>query len=230
MKPITLSLNISLLGVFLQAEEDCPLLPLQYNNPGLEVDLGVGLWAWPFPMDFDGDGDMDLVVSCPDKPSNGLYYFENPTQDPSIKMPAFKPAVRLGDTGQNVQVSYVDGNPVMLRENLEFPKFKETGAGKDGGKRIYENSRFHSGKTRARMWRYVDWEGDGDQDLIVGIGDWTDYEWDQAYDAQGRWQNGPLHGWVYLIENEDGKYSDKPVKVQAGGVKTYFLILLNNSI
>lgn len=217
MKPITLSLTISLLGVFLQAEEDCPLLPLQYNNPGLEVDLGVGLWAWPFPMDFDGDGDMDLVVSCPDKPSNGLYYFENPTQDPSIKMPAFKPAVRLGDTGQNVQVSYVDGNPVMLRENLEFPKFKETGAGKDGGKRIYENSRFHSGKTRARMWRYVDWEGDGDQDLIVGIGDWTDYEWDQAYDAQGRWQNGPLHGWVYLIENEDGKYSDKPVKVQAGG-------------
>ncbi len=54
------------------------------------------------------------------------------------------------------------------------------------------------------MWRYVDWEGDGDQDLVVGIGDWSDYEWDHAYDAQGRWRNGPLHGWVYLIENLDG--------------------------
>ncbi len=24
---------------------------MAYNNPGLEVDLGVGLWAWPLPMD-----------------------------------------------------------------------------------------------------------------------------------------------------------------------------------
>ena len=35
---------------------------VRYNNPGLEVDLGVGLWAWPLPMDYDGDGDLDLVV------------------------------------------------------------------------------------------------------------------------------------------------------------------------
>ncbi len=193
------------------------LEPLAYNHPGLEVDLGVGLWAWPLPMDFDGDGDLDLVVSGPDKPTNGLYYFENPTQDPSVKMPVFKPAVRLGNTGQNVQVSYVDGEPVLLQENLEFPNFKTSGLAKGEGKTIYENARFHPGKTRARMWRYVDWEGDGDQDLIVGIGDWTDYEWDHAYDAQGRWQNGPLHGWVYLIENRDGNYADKPVKVEAAG-------------
>ena len=54
------------------------LRPIQYNNPGLVVDLGVGLWAWPLPMDYDRDGDMDLVVSCPDKPYNGVYFFENP--------------------------------------------------------------------------------------------------------------------------------------------------------
>lgn len=198
------------------AEENWKLNPLAYNNPGLEVDLGVGLWAWPLPMDYDGDGDMDLVVSCPDKPSNGLYYFENPTQDPSVQLPVFKPGVYLGPTGHNVQVSYVDGEPRVLRENLEFPDFRETGAGK-GGKVIYEKARFHPGNTRARMWRYVDWEGDGDQDLVVGIGDWEDYVWDQAYDSEGRWRNGPLHGWVYLIENIDGKYSDKPTKVLAGG-------------
>ncbi|NCB29600.1 MAG: hypothetical protein EOM63_07550, partial [Clostridia bacterium] len=52
---------------------------LPYNNPGLEVDLGVGLWAWPLPMDADDDGDLDLVVSCPDQPYNGIYAFENPT-------------------------------------------------------------------------------------------------------------------------------------------------------
>ncbi|MDB4617766.1 hypothetical protein OAH35_00340 [bacterium] len=65
--------------------ENWKLQPLKYNNPDLIVDLGVGLWAWPLPMDYDGDGDLDLIVSCTDKPSNGLYFFENPTQDSSVK-------------------------------------------------------------------------------------------------------------------------------------------------
>ncbi|MCA9247713.1 MAG: LamG domain-containing protein, partial [Planctomycetales bacterium] len=69
-----------------------PLEPLSYNNPGLEVDLGVGLWAFPLPMDFDHDGDLDLVVSCPDKPSNGTYFFENPGGG---KLPVFRPGVRI---------------------------------------------------------------------------------------------------------------------------------------
>ena len=201
----------------LQADDTWKLQPLRYNNPGLEVDLGVGLWAWPLPMDYDHDGDLDLVVSCPDKPSNGLWYFENPSQDPAEPMPVFKPGVRLGPTGHNVQVSEVDGTPRVLRENVEYPRFRETGAAGEGGVEIYPNARFHAGNTRARMWRLVDWEGDGDQDLVVGIGDWSDYVWDQAYDAQGRWRNGPLHGWVYLIECIDGVYADTPRKILAGG-------------
>ncbi len=191
------------------------LEPLRYNHPGLKVDLGVGLWAWPLPMDYDDDGDLDLVVSCPDKPSNGFYFFENPTQDPSVKMPVFKPGAHLGKTGHNVQVSYVDGEPKVLKENLEYLEFKAGNL--DKTTKVYDRPRFHSGKTRGRMWRYVDWENDGDQDLIVGIGDWSDYEWDHAYDGQGRWKNGPLHGWVYLIENDEGKYSGNPVKLTAGG-------------
>ena len=54
------------------------MVRVQYNHPGLIVDLGVGLWAWPMPMDWDEDGDLDLVVSCPDVPFNGTYLFENP--------------------------------------------------------------------------------------------------------------------------------------------------------
>ena len=212
---------VCLLAIFaagtVVADDAWKLQPLRYNTPGLEVDLGVGLWAWPLPMDYDGDGDLDLVVSCPDKPSNGLWYFENPSQDPARAMPVFKPGVRLGPTGQNVQVSYVEGQPRVLRENVEYPQFRETGTAGDGGEEIYPNARFHPGNTRARMWRLVDWEGDGDQDLVVGIGDWSDYVWDQAYDAQGRWRNGPLHGWVYLIENVEGVYADTPEKILAGG-------------
>ncbi|NJM55159.1 MAG: VCBS repeat-containing protein, partial [Verrucomicrobiae bacterium] len=71
-----LALVAVLSGAGLRAAE---LERLKYNNPGLVVDLGVGLWAWPLPMDFDGDGDLDLVVNCPDKPYNGVYFFENAT-------------------------------------------------------------------------------------------------------------------------------------------------------
>jgi hypothetical protein len=197
--------------------ENWKLQPLKYNNPGLIVDLGVGLWAWPLPMDYDGDGDLDLVVSCPDKPSNGLYFFENPTQDPSVKMPVFKPGVHIAKTGHNIQISYVKGEARILRENLEYVDFRTNQFSRLD--KIYPTSKIHQGKgrTRANMWRYVDWEQDGDQDIIVGVGDWSDYEWDHAYDAQGRWQNGPLHGWVYLIKNEGGEYAKNPVKVEAGG-------------
>ena len=87
---------------------------------GLVVDLGVGLWAWPLPMDFDGDGDLDLVVNCPDKPSNGVYVFENPGGG---KFPVYKPGRRLSRGLQNVQVSHVGGKPRVLSPGLEYPDF-----------------------------------------------------------------------------------------------------------
>jgi predicted neuraminidase len=212
-------LNLLLLTVSLATPHargsEWKLNALAYNHPGLTVDLGVGLWAWPLPMDYDEDGDMDLLVACPDKPSNGIYYFENPGVKEGETFPVFKPGVRLGPASHNTQVSYVDGHPRVLRESLEFVDFKSRGF--EEGTPIYANARLNEGNARAGMWRYVDWEGDGDQDLIVGVGDWSDYVWDQAYDAMGRWRNGPLHGWVYLIEKVNGVYSDTPVKLWAGG-------------
>jgi len=205
----------SLSGSVSIAADPWKLQPLKYNNPGLTTDLGVGLWAWPLPMDYDDDGDYDLVVSCPDKPSNGFYFFENRSADPKTAMPVFQPGVHVGATGHNAQISYVEGQPRVLRENHEYVGFKKNGFGQR--KKIYPRNKIHPGKTRANMWRYVDWEGDGDQDIVVGVGDWNDYEWDHAFNAQGRWKNGPLHGWVYLIVNVDGEYSKNPARIRAGG-------------
>ncbi|WP_153555364.1 exo-alpha-sialidase [Roseimaritima sediminicola] len=198
------------------------LQPLRYNHPGLTVDLGVGLWAWPMPVDYDGDGDLDLLVSCPDKPSNGVYFFENPTQDPDEKMPVFLPGVRLGKTSHNMQISYVDGQPRILQTSTEFPRDPQTGKFDfDAGRHIYPKSNVHSNRVRGNMWRYVDYDGDGDHDLVVGAGDWTEYVWDNAYDNHGRWRNGPLHGYVYWIENQGSddapQYSDTPRRLTAGG-------------
>ena len=198
---------------------------LTYNHPGLVVDLGVGLWAWPLPMDFDGDGDLDLVVNCPDKPYNGIYVFENASGDTAKNaMPVFKPGVRLSKGAQNVQVSYVDGQPVVLTPNHRHPNFLKTGI--DEATSLGLTTNLHPNKVRANMWRLVDYDGDGTNDLIVGVGDWTEYGWDNAYDANGRWMNGPLRGYVYLVRNtgsNDQPKWEKPKKIMAQDrpVETY---------
>ena len=208
----------------LAAEPQWKLMPLEYQNAGLEVDLGVGLWADPMPFDYDGDGDLDLVVGSPDTPSKGVYFFENPSQDPSVKMPVFKPAVRIGQAQHYMMLSMVNGDPVVMVPGKEFRRDAKTGKYDfDHPEKIYPSNNPHasSGRVRANMWRYVDFDGDKDHDIIVGSGDWSDLGWDHAYDNHGNWRNGPLHGYIYLIVNEGDdrapKYSDSPQRLSAGG-------------
>ena len=217
---------------------DRDFVRLKYQHPGLVVDLGVGLWAWPLPMDYDGDGDYDLLVSCPDVPSRGTFFFENPGKPKPANsisaksaqtaagcgLPVFKRAVRIGPAVRNAQVSYVDGRPRVLACNVEYAdvpahQFRRP-------KRLPLPCNIHSHKVSANQWKVVDYDNDGRQDLIVGVGDWTDYGWDNAYDAQGHWTHGPLHGYVYLVRNmgtsENPKY-DKPRQLEAAGkvIDTY---------
>jgi len=187
---------------------------LKYNHPGLVVDLGVGLWAWPIPMDFDNDGDMDMLVSCPDKPFNGVYFFENKSGD---KNPVFAAPVRLGKSLQDAQVSYVNGKPRVLIPGAEIINFTNT-FGEEKKQLLAVDAVLEGLKKKPRFnqWKLVDYDNDGDEDIIVGIDDWSDYGWDNAYNSEGKWINGPLHGYVFLIENKDGKYMPKK-KIQAGG-------------
>ena len=203
------------LGSLLLAVSAAPALePLHFNNPGLVVDLGVGLWAQPLPMDFDGDGDLDLVVSCPDKPSNGIYFFENATGDTAAnKFPVFKPVRRISKTTQNVRMSMVEGKPRVLTPAAEYPDFLQTGL--DQPSKLPLPANVHPNKVRGNFWTRVDLDSDGQLDVIVGIDDWTDYGWDNAYDASGKWTAGPLRGFVYFIRNIGGAFAP-PVKLTAG--------------
>jgi len=212
------------------AEESLPppeLVQLPYNHPGLSVDLGVGLWAWPIPCDADGDGDYDLIVSCPDKPSNGVWFFENTTGDTAKdKLPIFKSPRKLSSTVHYVMPSYVDGDVRVLTPGFEYPDFMQTGIAHKVALPI--SSKFYKPegnqpkgpKVRHNQWRYVDFDNDGALDLVVGIEDWSHYGWDDAWDIQGKWTNGSLHGFVFLFRNlgttELPQYAD-PVKLQAGG-------------
>lgn len=203
------------------------LTRLKYNNPGLIVDLGVGLWAWPVPCDADGDGDYDLIVSCPDKPSNGIWFFENAMGDTAVtKMPVFRPARFLSRTVHYVMPSWVDGTMRVLTPGFEYSNFTTMGLTQKS--KLPVEAKFHKPlgtqpkgpKVRHNQWRYADYNGDGAQDLIVGIEDWSYYGWDDAWNENGEWTNGTLHGWVYVFINSgstaEPAYRD-PVFVEAGG-------------
>ncbi|TWT51301.1 FG-GAP repeat protein [Rubripirellula amarantea] len=228
---IQLSLLLSLLSSLVIAmatyadESAFKLQPMAYNHPGLEVDLGVGLWAYPIAVDYDNDGDTDLIVGCPDKPSQGTYYFENPTQDPQNKMPVFKPGVRIGDGYHYMTPSVVNGETIVLVPGQEFRRNSNTGQFDFSKPRKIDApadpQHYVQGRTRANMWRYVDFDGDNDRDIAVAIGDWSDLGWDHAYDNHGNWRNGPLHGSVSILINEgnDEKpiYKQPHTKLHAGG-------------
>ncbi len=192
---------------------------VRYGNPGLEVDLGVGLWAWPLPMDYDRDGDLDLVVSSGGLPYEGTYYFENasgPTsEDP---MPVFRPGIRVGAYRTSAQISRPEGHPpVVTSPGQRHGRFRERAFDAPEEFPVDSETAYAStGRVRAKQWKLADWEGDGDLDLLIGVGDWGDYGWDDAYDETGKWTNGPLHGWVFLaLRQADGSYG-RPEKLLAG--------------
>jgi hypothetical protein len=202
------------------------LAPLKYNHPGLVVDLGVGLWAWPIPWDANGDGKPDLLVSCPDRPSNGVWYFENSGRRDDRGVAIFRPARRLSATKKYLMPSYLNDRLHVLSPGEEYLDFAKTGIGQSRKLPVAANFYKPEGhqpkgpKVRHNQWRYVDYDGDGLIDLVTGIEDWSHYGWDDAYDANGQWRNGPLKGFVFVHRNNGSNESPKyqqPFKIDSAG-------------
>jgi hypothetical protein len=187
---------------------------VKYKDKSLITDLGVGLWAWPLPMDYDGDGDMDLVVSCPDVPFRGVYFFENKDGG---EFPVFEPPVKIAEFIRNPQISYVNGQPKVIDRGYEHVNF--TKRSESYRRLVFPPDLLMADfkkRRRFEQYNYVDYDGDGDQDVLVGIDDWTEYGWDNAYDKDGNWTRGPLHGYVYFFENVNGGYTNRG-RILAGG-------------
>jgi hypothetical protein len=156
-------------------------------------------------------------------------------------MPVFKAGVRVGDGFGNIQVSYTENDPRLLIPGKEIVNFKKNKF-KDV-KDIYPERNIHEseGRVRGNQWKYVDYNGNGVYDLVVGVGDWSEHgvdsvvnslrrkhpyknDWtifsDAEYNKRGVWTGGPVHGYIYLIKNNGTNKNpeyEKPVKIMAGG-------------
>lgn len=222
------------------SQEPAALERLRYADPQVTVDLGVGLWAWPIPLDFDLDGDFDLLVSCPDKPSNGTYFFENTGRaselDPA--MPIFEPGVRIACGFTNILPSYFDqlspietdlstwgsqlandSGPLLLVPEKAFTNFRAERDARSWDLGIKMAEIHQANRLRHRLWKLADLDADGHLDLVVGVEEWDDYGWDDGYDSEGNWLKEKLHGWVYWIRNTgslDRPQWQTPVQLLAG--------------
>lgn len=171
---------------------------MPYNTSGV-TELGCGYVSMATPFDADGDGDWDLDsggAGC-----NGqVRFYENPGK--SGKKPGvFRRGVfpyKIGrcrfamreDGGytltwpEHVSYSLPDGRPGPWRS---------LGVG---------TNNVHWSNVRCNSWLTKDYDGDGRDDLIIGIGDWREYGWENNYDPVRRtWKNARCHGLVYLLRN-----------------------------
>jgi hypothetical protein len=188
---------------------------ITYGHAGVRGRLSVGLWAHPVALDFDGDGNIDLIVGCPDHPYNGTYLFRNVGTN---SKPLFDRAEWLGPGKKDLVAADFNGDGAIdlvvsggyysdVRKN-RLSKFVPVKLARD----------YWTG--RDDLWYPVDWDGDGKVDVLVGVSDWRDYGWDDAFNEKGEWTRGPLHGYIWFHRNigtnAEPRYAE-PVQVHAGG-------------
>lgn len=188
---------------------------ITFGRVGVRGRLAVGLQPRPAALDADGDGDLDLVISCPDRPYNGIYLFVNIGSNANA---LFDRAEWLGPARRELAAADFDGdgNIDLVTSGGYYSDFRRNRLAQFVEVKLKRD--YHVG--RDDMWQPFDWDGDSRIDLLTGVSDWRDYGWDDAFDETGKWTRGPLHGYVYLHRNIGSNSNpeyEAPVKLTAGG-------------
>ncbi|MBM3785024.1 MAG: VCBS repeat-containing protein [Acidobacteria bacterium] len=176
-----------------------------YGRTGVRGKLSVGLYSHPVSIDWDNDGDQDLIVASPDRPYNGTYLFRN------LGGGVFDRAIWLEPGLKDLVLGDVDGDgrvDATASGGRWFADIRRNGFTQP--RQLALKRDYHVG--RDDVWLPVDWDGDGKTDLLNGVSDWREYGWDDAFDTEGKWWRGPLHGYVYFWKNTGTGYAP-PVKL-----------------
>ena len=151
---------------------------LEYNNPGLRVDLDVGFKSVPMPMDFDGDGDYDLLISESGAyVEAGIFYFENISGN--MDMPVFRRGMkvsferrRLGADGNLFEIAEVDGQTHVLSPDrvnerlLIYKNVPQNVFWDDNEIPLPDQGYDYLHNFRSTQWKMIDFDGDGIKDLV----------------------------------------------------------------
>lgn len=199
-----------LLGIFCflfgksQTIDECRI---KHNQPNLVVYLGGGLWSTPLPVDYDNDGLTDIILSCVDVPYKGTYLFKNIG---TKRKPFFDKALKLTDMAfQNSRASYENGVLKVLNQETEYQDFRSKLYSSPKVLKVDSMPGLNFRTCRSNTWTYVNFDNDTNQDILVSIDDWSNYEWANGYDSIGNWKSGSLSGYVYWLEEEHGIYHNK---------------------
>ncbi|MBM3746629.1 MAG: VCBS repeat-containing protein [Acidobacteria bacterium] len=188
---------------------------ITYGRAGVRGRVAVGLHPRPAALDADGDGDLDLVMACPDRPYNGTYLFINLGTN---REPLYDRAVWLGPGLRELTAADFngDGQADLVTQGGYYSDFAR-----------HRLSRFVKVEVRPdywigrdEMWQPFDWDGDGRIDLLIGVSDWREYGWDDAFNEKGEWTRGRVHGYVYVHRNRGTNAQpeyEPPVLLEAGG-------------
>ena len=158
---------------------------MMFNNPGAVVDLSMGIWPVPFVFDYDGDGDLDLFVISGSVPFEGAWFFENPTPKGARNpMPVFKAGI--------------PGTLAARAKTEKCPPYRLPGDSP------------HFREDRGHGWQWADIDGDGREDAVCVVNDWSEYgvpgpKCPLAYDANETWTNNQILAYVYWRRNTGGR-------------------------
>ena len=181
------------------AEELVQFERMQFNNPGLEVELSLGIWPQANVSDFDGDGKLDLMLKACGAPMKGskrtsfcrLYPdFLGSVPNSLGSVPSFLGSV---PTGKDIPItawkspllSWPGHSPAALPDWKDVP---------------------YPRKGNGRAMYHADFDGDGVEDALAVISDWTNYGkvgsgcTQTAYNDKNCWTNSIIETYAFFFK------------------------------
>ncbi|MDB2423149.1 VCBS repeat-containing protein [Paracoccaceae bacterium] len=168
-------------------------------------------------VDWDGNGGRDLLLSSWDSCYDGQVYLRRqigsyPDGTPILGIEELVKGVRGYVTAvPDGDIFHLVSTSRLRREIYLYLNIGRPGHPEFSDPQVLElNTDWVKGNEFYHVARFVDLDGDGKPELLVGTDCWDEYwpnglEWNDAgykpYDAAGRWLGGPLRGYLYSFKN-----------------------------